>query len=306
MVNLLIMATPVCIQNNILIELDKKFQDEVVSDGGIKFYKDTTFRPEWSTTITGKVASVPTRLTIGDGKAQSLDPDRVRINQKIKIGDDIVFNYLVVMNRKMTDNAGEVFTREHPLSPYVTVWTNPNGQQIIREYLMNDKYQVSLIDTKTKIVVDTIKGWEKDVEDFMGKYMPTENHGFNYSNLLPYDGKDYWLVDYANAIAIKKDYGYEMVGDFVLLQPIREPFRGTYDGVIEVHEIKQDTDYRATARLVSIGEPLKGNKKLSVKPNDIIVTDIRYVEKYEIDGKDYWVVRQKYIYGKQSVTNEHK
>lgn len=300
------MSTPVCLQNNILVKLDKKFQDEIVSDGGIKFYKDTTFRPEWNSTISGEVISVPMKITIGDGQIHSLDPDRVRISQNVKPGDEIVFSYLVVMNRRMTDNAGEIFTREQPLSPYVTVWTNPNGLQIVREYLMNDKYQIALIDTKSNIIVDVVKGSEKHVEDFMGRYMPTENHGFNYSNIFPFEDKDYWMVDYSNAIAIKRKNGYEMIGDYVLLQPIREPYRGTYEGVIEVHEIKQDTDFRATARLLSIGEPLKGDKRLNVKPDDIIVTDIRYVEKYEIDGKDYWVVRQKYIYGKQSVSNEHK
>lgn len=305
MENFLKMSTPVCLQNNILVELDKKFQDEIISDGGIKFYKDTTFRPEWGVTISGKVISTPKKITIGDGQVHSLDPDRVKINQNVKVGDEIIFSYLVVMNRAMTDNAGEIFTREQPISPYITIWTNPNGLQIIREYHMNNKYQIALLDTKTKIVVDVVKGGEKAVEDFMAKYMPTENHGFNYRNIFPFKDKDYWMVDYANAVAIKRKDGYEMVGDYVLLQPIREPYRGTYEGALEIHEIKQDTDYRATARLLSIGEPLKGNKKLSVKPNDIIVTDIRYVEKYEIDGKDYWIVRQKYIYGKQSVNNEY-
>lgn len=300
------MSVPTCLQNNILVELDKAFQDELVSDGGMKFYKDTTFRPEWNTTITGRVASVPKRLTIGNGQSHSLDPDRIKIYENVRPGDEIVFSYLVVMNRKMTDNAGELFTRDQPLSPYVTVWTNPNGLQIVREYLMNNKYQIALIDTKTKIVVDVVKGGEKDVEDFMGKYMPTENYGFNYGNLFPHDGNDYWMVDYSNAIAIKRGDKYEMVGDYVLLEPIREPFRGIYEGLLEIYEIKQDTDFRATARLISIGLPLKGSPKLNVKPNDIIVTDIRYVEKYEIDGHDYWVVRQKYIYGKQSVTNEHQ
>jgi co-chaperonin GroES (HSP10) len=65
-----------------------------------------------------------------------------------------------------------------------------------------------------------------------------------------------------------------------------------------VGEIKQDTDFRAIGKIISIGNPLKGDVKLNIQKGDSIVTDIRYVEKYEIFGKDYWVVRQKYLFGK--------
>jgi len=297
------MPTPVCIQNYILVELPKAFQDELIADGGTKFYKDTSFRPEWNTTIKGIVASVPINVNEGDGSVHSLDPDRPRIRQIVKPGDELVFSYLVVMKRKQTDNAGEIFTRDNPTDPYTCTWSNPNGLKMVRVYLNNNKWECGLFDTNSKTWIDRIRGGERDVEDFMGKYMATENIGFNYGNLLPYD-KDYWKVDYANAIAIKRAEGvFDMIGDYVLVEPIREP-KGTYEGIIEVYNIEQDDDHRAIGKIVSIGEPLEGDVKLNVKPNDTIVTDSRYIQKYEIDGHDYWVVRHKYIYGKQSVTND--
>ena len=301
----IIMAIPTCIQNYILVELGKKFNDEISFDGGLKLYKDTTIRPEWNVAISGMVASVPLGLTVGDGIIHSHYPNRVKINQTIKPGDEIIFSYLVVMNRTHTDNIGEVFERQTPKNPYTTVWTNPNGLELVRIYLNNENYEVGLFDTKTKQWVDRIKGKLKDVESFMGKYMPSENNFLNYNNIIPYEGHDFWKVDYINAIAIKKNGNFEMIGDYVLLEPLREPMRVTEQGVIEVYNMEQSSDYKTTGRVVSIGEPLKGDIKLSVKPNDIVCTDIRYVEKYEIDGNDYWVVRQKYIYGK-SVTNEYK
>lgn len=300
------MSTPVCIQNNILVELPKVFQDEIISDGGVKFYKDVTFRPEWNTTISGIVTSVPLGLTMGNGNNHSFDPERPLINQTVKAGDEIIFSYLVVMNRKQTDNVGEIFTRDNPVNPYTTTWSNPNGLKLVRIYMNNNKWECGLFDTKSKTWADKITGNESDIEGFLSKYMATPNIGYNYKNLLPYDGIDYWKVDYANAIAIKrKDGNFEMIGEYVLLEPIREPKRETYQGVLEIYNLEQEKDYKAIGKIVSIGEPLKGQKKLSAKPNDIIYTDIRYVEKYEIDKHDYWVVRQKYLYGK-SVKNEHK
>jgi hypothetical protein len=301
------MPTPVCLQNNILVELPKAFQDELITSNGMKFYQDTTFRPEWNVTLQGKVISVPKKITQGDGDIHSFDPDRPRIRPIIKERDDIVFSYTVVMNRGQVDNKADIFEREDPINPYTTTWLSYSGLRMIRVYLMNNKWEIGLLDTKTKTWIDKLVGGEKEIESFMGKYMPTENIGFNYRNLLPYGGKDYWMVDYAFAIAIKRAAGvFDMIGDYVLLEPIREPIRGTYQGVIEVYEIKQDEDFRAIGRIVSIGIPLSGDKPLSVKPNEVICTDIRYVQKYEIDGHDYWVVRQKYVYGKQSVTNDNK
>jgi hypothetical protein len=298
------MAVPTCIENNILVKLDKKFQDEIITDGGIKFFTDTTFKPEWNVTISGTVVSVPLKLTVGNGGIHSMIPERPNIQQIVKPGDELLFSYSVVMNRKEENNRGEVFEREKPTNPYVTEWKNPNGLMIVREYLMNNNYRIALIDTKTMIIVDMVQGNKHDVESFMGRYMPSEDMKFNYNNLLQIDGEDYWMVDYFNAVAVKRDSGYEMVGGYVMLEPIREPFRGEYEGLIEIYEIAQDTDYRAIGKVISIGEPLVGNRKLSIKPNDTIVTDIRFVEKYHIDGKQCWIVRQKYIYGK-TVVNEH-
>jgi len=301
------MAVPTCIQNYILVELPKAFQDEIIADGGTKFYKDTTFRPEWNVTISGTVASVPKRLTIGDGQAHSFYPEREDIIPNVQAGDEIIFSYLVVMNRVMTDNVGEVFERDKPKDPYITTWTNPNKLRLFRFYHMNDNFEAGLWDLKNKVWLDRTRGGEKECQDFLDKYMVEANHNFNYNNLLPYEGVDYWKVDYINAIAIKKkDGNFEMIGEYVLIEPIREPRRGYEQGLIEVYNLEQDNDYRAIGRIVSIGEPLKGKVKLSVKPNDTIVTDIRFAEKFEIDGHDYWIVRQRYIYGKQSVTNDYK
>ncbi len=238
------MQVPSFLQNNIIVQFDKKFQEQLVSDGGLVLHQDTSFRPEWHTTVQGKVMSVPIKLTVGGGH-DTVDPDRPRINPIVKPGDDLIFSYLVVMNRGQTDNAGDIFTQEKPRRLYETVWTNPNGLQIVRVYLQNNKYEIGLFDTVSRTWVDRIRGGEGDVEEFLGKYMPTQNVGFNYRNLFPYDGVDYWKVDYPQAIAIKRAEGvYDMVGDFVLLEPIREPDNKTYDGVLEIYNIEQSTDYK--------------------------------------------------------------
>lgn len=301
------MSAPRCIQNHILVSLDKKFQDELITTGGLKLYQDTSFRPEWNATIKGIVQSVPKQLTIGDGKSQSLYLERVKIREIVKPGDEIIFSYSVVMNRGMTENVGDVFIREKPKDPYTTVWSNPHGLQIVRCYLNNDNYEIGLFDTKSRTWQDRIKGKEKDVDEFMGKYMPTQNVAYNYQSILPYDGTDYWKVDYISAFAIKRAEGvFDMIGEYALLEPFHEPTKKALTEDLFIYNLEQEKDHVAIGKLVSIGLSLIGEKPLNVKPNDYVVIDMRFVEKYEIDGHDYWVVRQKYIYGKTPVTHDDR
>ena len=46
--------------NDILLHLDKKFQDEIITESGIKLYIDTRFNSEWHATVVGEVAALPT------------------------------------------------------------------------------------------------------------------------------------------------------------------------------------------------------------------------------------------------------
>jgi co-chaperonin GroES (HSP10) len=43
----------------IFVTVDKRYNDEITLESGLKLYQDTTFRPEWHSNISGKVVSVP-------------------------------------------------------------------------------------------------------------------------------------------------------------------------------------------------------------------------------------------------------
>ena len=72
-----------------IVKVDKKYQDEVVTESGIKFFVDTTYRPEWHVTITGEVVGAAEKITDQFFETKGISPE-------IRVGDQIYFSYLIV------------------------------------------------------------------------------------------------------------------------------------------------------------------------------------------------------------------
>jgi hypothetical protein len=200
------MSVPVCISNKIVIDLPEKFTETINTPEGINLFVDTTYRPEWHATIQARVVSVPKKLTIG-GLADSIDPDRPFIAQKVRPGDTILFNYMVVMDRSESENIADVFTKDERYAftnPFQTTWSNKKGQQIVRIYMKNDRFEAGLFDIASRDFVEKISGTSLEIENWMGRFPFDVNHMVDYNNLLTIDSKDYFMVDYSQVIAIKR------------------------------------------------------------------------------------------------------
>lgn len=76
--------------NKIFVQIEKKFQDEVVTESGITFYKDTSFNPEENSTVSGIVVGVPTVVD-----KVNVSPD---FKHNVLVGDKLYFNFNVVLD----------------------------------------------------------------------------------------------------------------------------------------------------------------------------------------------------------------
>ncbi len=74
----------------IIVSVEKQFNDEVTTDSGIKFYKDTTYKPEWNVVSHGKVEAIARRVP----KDFTVDG----FYNTVEVGDTLYFHYLVVMD----------------------------------------------------------------------------------------------------------------------------------------------------------------------------------------------------------------
>jgi co-chaperonin GroES (HSP10) len=76
--------------NKIFVQIEKKFQDEIVTDSGITFYKDTSFNPEENSTVSGIVVGIPTVVD-----KNNVSPE---FRHNVLVGDKLYFNFNVVLD----------------------------------------------------------------------------------------------------------------------------------------------------------------------------------------------------------------
>lgn len=76
--------------NKIFVQIEKRFQDEVTTESGIKFYKDPTFNQEENSTTFGTVVGIPENVD-----KVNVDPD---FQHNVQVGDKLYFNFNVVLD----------------------------------------------------------------------------------------------------------------------------------------------------------------------------------------------------------------
>lgn len=67
--------------------------------------------------------------------------------------------------------------------------------------------------------------------------------------------------------------------------------------MILLPEHMRNISQTTSATLTQIGEPLKGKKLINARPGDTVYFNPRLVQKYEIGGKPFGIIRQQDILG---------
>jgi co-chaperonin GroES (HSP10) len=270
------MAVPICPIDKIIVQFDKKFQDEIVTKSGIKFYQDPTFNPEWQATVTGTVVSIPKRISYP-------------IVPQVKVGDELVFSYLVVYDRIVRED-DEAFYETTPENDRHHEFEN-GRKETIKVMHLTPKLSAGIYmaaDKKTRL--DGRQGGPKEVGRWLSQYKIGKHDHMVYTNLLPFNEQDFWLCDYQFAIAVKREGEIIMIGGNCLLEPSEE--RMVYErGPNMQLDLITKVD-KGVATLLNIGEPLKTLPRLNAKPGDRVHFNQDFVQRYEMWGKKYFVLPQ--------------
>lgn len=287
-------SIPQCPSNYILVEIGKKFNDIVTTASGMQLYQDTTFRPEEYATVLGKVASIPRSVNGGDWPRRSL------IEPIVEVGDEIAFNYLTVFDLNHKDDREDVYYEDPTKNPFLQQWSNKKGEKIWVVYKpYDDMFDVAAF-TADGIMYDKKLRISQEAKDnWLGLFPFSETHSVSYNNLIEWNGKEYWKVDYANVFAVRKGNNLIPVGSHVILDlPVPEVRKkvGKIELMNEVRKVM--SKYQAESQVIAIADPLKGKTKPDVKPGEYVVYDDRYGSVYEIWGRPVVILRQEHLLAK--------
>lgn len=110
-----------------------------------------------------------------------------------------------------------------------------------------------------------------------------------YRNLVYFNNKEYWKVDIAEVFCkITPEGKYEMVTDNILLDPVHDE-TVTVCGLEQVKQRNNDT---------GIVKAVPPNISLSCNMGDVVCFEPRYVQKYNIFGKEHYIIPSRRVLAK--------
>lgn len=274
-----------CPINYILVKIKEKYDDELVFKSGVKLHIDPSWNPNFHATMVGKVVSLPVAYTA----------DR-KVNQTIDIDDEILFNYKVVGDTSF-ENDPKAFRLVTKGEGYLMEWQNADRETLKMQLVNPDKkiWAGVYIGPKDEII-DGRKGTQGEIESWTSQFKFTRSQSFMYDHEVEYEGETYWKVDLSFVFAVKKKGSWVMLGEYVMVEPLVE----------KKPDLMESGLYRTTSSMVVVREDKgfvryisKTDKWLGVLPGDVILFDGKLKEKYNVEGKPMYMVRQRYILAKE-------
>lgn len=273
--------------NTVFLSLDKALNDEILLEGGSKLYLDPNYNPEWNATVTGKVAGIPKHPT----------GECAEVASKIKIGDEIAFTYRVVSDMCQT-KVDDYFMPTKADNPQqqkfvnfkkdiLTITTMPPVFRHIKDIW------VGLLTDKAGNHLSGIQGNQSDVERWMSQFKFSGVQDLGFLNLLHCGEQNLWRCAFTEILAKKIGDKIIAINDRVICTPIEERVKERYELETGTALPYQDVKMRYIdrARLVSGGE------ELGFKKGDIIGFEPNYCEKYQMWGKEYFLIKKRRVQG---------
>lgn len=265
-----------------LLSIPKAFQDEIITDSGLKFYLDGSYRKEWTAAVTATVAALP----------DNPNPKHKHILDNLKVGDEVCVSYRVVADFNFRSDSDQYM-----------LTTEENDR--FREYVNAKGWWVKVYAFKGKIfdtwagihqdsrmnLIDGIQGTQSEVETWLSQFPLGKTDRYTFNNFFEHDKQQYWRCD-LDDIFCKKEKGHlKAIGDRVLCHMVENEVPQAM--LIDAHKGKH-----VKIRYTDRGRVLTGGKSIGLKKDEVVGFDPKYVERYTFYGKEYYLIREDFVTGK--------
>jgi hypothetical protein len=280
------LAVPLTPISQVILRIDKAFQDELVTDSGIKFYIDPSYKKEWQVSVTATVEAIPEKIL----------PQERKIAANLTVGDEVAISYMVVadlsfagdQDRFMPYTEGDERMRE---------FVNGKGEWI-RVYALPGKiapHWVGYYMDRYGELVSGAEGNQSDVERWMAQFPYDKTDIYTFNNFFEFSKRELWKCDLSDIFAKKVNGHWEAVGNRVLCTPIDESVPTQAGEIIDLQQYGSMKIRYQDRALVQSGGASKG-----IKRGDIVSFNPLHLEKYSFGSKDYYLINENLVLGKWS------
>lgn len=265
--------------SHILLKLEKPYQDEIISENGLKLFLDTRFKPEWNATSFGTVESIPPHLSY----------------MPIKAGDNVAFSFRVVDQRDFAVSDSNAFFPTHENETHCR-WTNSKGHIMQKGFFVKTsgfkEWYGSLLDGQGG-VISGVQGHEGEVERWLSQFKFGYTTGFKFRNMIDHDGEIYWKARPEHIFAKKVDNKIIPISDDVICSTLKHKVfeHKNEKGVMILAQSKEKA-------YIDRGKAIHDDKITGVKKGDTVSFDSRYGAKYNLWGNDYYFIKRDFVNGK--------
>ena len=273
--------------SQVLLKIDKALQDELITDSGIKFFIDPSYKKEWQASVTATIVALPVKYTKEQGK--TLD--------QLKVGDEVCISYRVVADFSFKGD-GHRFMQITEDNPHQQEFMNGRGE-MIRKYALPKRSGlpgatwIGMLTDRFRQYVDRCQGTESEVDRWMAQFSYGKTDDYTYNNFFSYNGEDYWKCSPEDIFAKKIGGKIVSIGNRIIGRYVEEPVP---TDIASQLSINRDVKIRYQDRL----RVLTGGSELGLKENNTIHLNPNHLEKYTFYGKEYYMVKTSSVYGKWS------
>lgn len=269
--------------SQVLLSIPKALNDELITDSGLKFYLDPTYKKEWNAAVTATVEELPVKYNEKEQK----------ILCNISKGDEVAISYQVVADLEFKGD-GDRFQRVTEENPYVQEFANGKGEWIrcyalpTRKGIKKATWVGAYTDKYGKFI-DGCQGDQSDLERWMSQFPFGKTDIYNHCNLFSFRKQSYWKADPGQIFAKKVNGRVVAIGNRIICKPIDEELPYEMKGkIIETRDIK--LRYQDRARVIS-------STRKDIKKDYIVSFQPNHVEKYTLWGVEYYLINERFVNG---------
>lgn len=274
---------PISPVSQVLLELSKPLQDEIITESGLKLFIDPSYNKAYQVTVVGKIAALPLNPKTKKEK---------EIISQLKVGDEVCFSYQVVADMTFSSDAHRFISLHDTDDGNLREFKNGLGESV-RVYAMQgriSKIWVGVYEDKRGQFVHGVQGTQSEMERWLSQFQFGKTDEYSFDNFFEYGGKDYWRCNLEQIYAKKgKDGHLVAVGDRVIMKPVEEDLPADVKNELNLfgrNDVK--IRYQDRGRVINS----KGLRK-----DSIIHFNPMVCEKYDFFGKQYFLIRKNFILG---------
>jgi hypothetical protein len=258
------------------------YQEEILLSSGLKLYIDPSYRPQFTATVTGTAQFVPAKY-----------------QHKIKPSDELLFSFQVVADRSSNQPEEVFYLVDEDKGGYFQKWISNKGNTLVKnavKKVFSYDFVAYLWDKKLGFVEGNgVQGSEEQVNEWLTRFDFTSEVKYTHNNLLDVDGEDYWKVDMDDIFAKIVDGELVPVGNRLILEPIdiSADDLDRQAGKLVLPDMADGVSFRLYDR----GKIVHDYEPLGLKKGDVVGFDERFLEKYEINSKQYFLIKPRRALG---------